>query len=1460
MIFFRPLKGLLAFTVLFCCFKNVTAQTSDAASRYGQVSITSPTPAALAKFVDIPVSLHTGIPQISIPLYTIKDGALSLSLSMSYHAGGLKTMEPAGWTGAGWALNAGGVITRSVRGTPDEAFTVNSFQKRGYFSDYGARNYLYEAAFGTQALYDDFKMGYRDGEPDLFFFNFNGYSGKFYFNDDRMPMLLPEQDIKIEYNYPNSTQSIQGFTLTTPDGVKYYFGATPSTTDVDPVETSNICTSDGIGFDKVISSWYLNKIESPDGINSITLNYQTEEYGYHMLSFSAGIPGSAGYKLIKNYVKGVRLSNITSSNCQINFVPSDNPRQDLSGVFPRDIGDVANTSAKSLYRIDILNKDGVTVIKKFRFNYDYFSDLITPLPQYITGVTTDQKRLKLLSIQEEGRSAQLIPPYKFEYFDESVPRRLSFGQDHWGFINGASNATIIGTYTNNNAVVNGANRDPAFPAMRGGTLKKIIFPTGGYNVYDYEANQIKTTSASGTNLERQPFKYMHVGFDGCQCVKDTIETVSLDYHLFVFSLSNRNNGGLGQLKIYNSSHVLMDQISAQLSQTVEITRNYPPGVYTLELIKFDAYGGQGAELNVYMLAGAMIANNAMVGGLRIKSITQAATNGNPDMVTDYDYTEGQSNLTSGVLFGKPAIVQIIRNEVWRLASTDSPPGGCITSGNLGFLVSPVSIRPMDNTQGSHVGYKRVKTSQQGNGSTVSIFDTDGEAMTATDDIVSRKINSNQICDYLSIPNYPAPPPSYSYNRGQLIYKADLDNNGVVLRDVTYQNNYIDNPVRTPALTIVPNIIVSGWGYPSGMSGLFTWYEMKTGHLISTVVVNHDYTNEGGVSTQQESYFESPFHRQLTRKLMYNSTGETLETKYLYTSDFRITNQDNINNGITTYENSLYTHTGNYTANYGFCTDATCRKNTWIQYDKDLCLDRQAFINTRRTNLTNPGSVYNTTFASAFSSANTDLKPLLDMRLQNNLALVETVNLKNGNVLNATYNTYAYKPGSGNKVYLSKINKADFLTSPATFAFTKTATDNISVVKDASYTAGTEKAFFEYASGNITEVKLKDNTPTSYQWGYNGQYPVASAKNARSVNIFFESFEEGAGSSTPDDSKTGHYSKLSGYSKALSGLDNGAYTLTYYQKVSGIWQWVSTGVTVSGGAYTISIPGQVDDVRFAPSGAMVTSYTYDPQIGMTSSMDQNGVVTYYEYDSFQRLKTIRDKDKNILKSYCYNYAGQQGACDIPGVTYYYNTAQSQPFNRAPCQFGTGSSVTYTVKDSMYVSTISVADANAQAQADIAANGQNYANANGTCPPELSPIPYARIEQTGTTPGNPQNYASYRMALYADAGYTVPFVTTQNLVVNYRITTSTVVSNGTPTITNSNTSVTILANNSTRTMGSFENGCGVGGGGEAIVAGKGVESSAQTGGGTTNLIPPGGGTTCVTKSLMLLPGTGYYDNVF
>jgi len=52
--------------------------------------------------------------------------------------------------------------------------------------------------------------------------------------------------------------------------------------------------------------------------------------------------------------------------------------------------------------------------------------------------------------------------------------------------------------------------------------------------------------------------------------------------------------------------------------------------------------------------------------------------------------------------------------------------------------------------------------------------------------------------------------------------------------------------------------------------------------------------------------------------------------------------------------------------------------------------------------------------------------------------------------------------------------------------------------------------------------------------------------------------------------------------------------------------------------------------------MITTYTYKPLIGISTVTDPKGLIMYYEYDSFNRLKLVKDAQGNVLSENQYHY--------------------------------------------------------------------------------------------------------------------------------------------------------------------------------------------------------------------------------
>lgn len=63
---------------------------------------------------------------------------------------------------------------------------------------------------------------------------------------------------------------------------------------------------------------------------------------------------------------------------------------------------------------------------------------------------------------------------------------------------------------------------------------------------------------------------------------------------------------------------------------------------------------------------------------------------------------------------------------------------------------------------------------------------------------------------------------------------------------------------------------------------------------------------------------------------------------------------------------------------------------------------------------------------------------------------------------------------------------------------------------------------------------------------------------------------------------------------------------------------------------------VDDLRFQPLDASMSTYTYNGLGKVTSITDNNNVSTFYIYDQYGRLQSSKDQDNYLIKQYNYNF--------------------------------------------------------------------------------------------------------------------------------------------------------------------------------------------------------------------------------
>jgi len=584
-LFFQMIATL--FTI-----KLSAQEQNDLKSSYF-VSLPSPTPAALGKYGDIPVSMYTGVPEISVPLYKASSRTLSLDIKLTYHAGGNKPQEVPGWTGIGWSLDAGGVITRTVMGKYDEYDYFASSPNPGINNPNGYGD--------TAKAINKIANGQWDSQPDRYFFNFAGRSGQFVFKPDGSVILGKCEKIKIEEPSDNT------FIITIEDGTKYYFE------DYEITRTGTCLYK---------SSWWLSRIVSPIGRDTIKFTYSPhfnlqsvslpwEEIGIRYLGpVSFNNLGDGG-----GHTSAVRLASIVAGRETINFAMSNR----------------ADTLDKKLNNISI-SVDG-NVIKNFHLFY--------------TDISTE--RLLLDSLQESGSNNSTLPPYRFTYCSPKLPSTYEGNADHWGYYNkcgvGMPAVKFLYTPLSPDSISAGeTNRDPDPSLVQAELLTTINYPTGGSSNFDYEPNDCGNdpkTVCSWSQL--------------AQCSSNSDQTIDIKIFFLASSSLVQINGFVSQSGDNMPSAELTDMdtgvkvVRIQSGQSINQTYDLPAGNYQL---KAECSGsvpdGTGfAHITASSQECQTFPNKKLIsGGVRIKRITQLDALGG-QKVKEYQYVESDTSRSSG---------------------------------------------------------------------------------------------------------------------------------------------------------------------------------------------------------------------------------------------------------------------------------------------------------------------------------------------------------------------------------------------------------------------------------------------------------------------------------------------------------------------------------------------------------------------------------------------------------------------------------------------------------------------------------------------------------------------------------------------------------------------------------------------------------------------------------------------
>jgi hypothetical protein len=1240
MFYMKSKVGLILFLSFLSISKGFPQNTNPYIPK---ILSPSPNAASLMKFTDVPVSTYNGTADISIPFYSIDVKDVSVPIGIANHTGGVKIKDESGLVGLGWALNAGGMISREFRDQDDfggEYFNepvpeitsniLRQPQPGHFIADFGATGYIFFCDYLLHT--DQGNVNYAtalqgattiwDMEPDIFSYNFPGHSGKFMITRTGTILMQKQENLSIQYSPGGAS-----FTILDDQANTFYFS------DKELVQSANY-----VG--QRTSSWMLTRIITQAG-DIINFTYLTDNSWSFVPAdiFQTSRTGCSGHEGLfysqpaANQYLNLTIQTIDFPKGQIQF-QTDNVREDLQNG--------KKVTAVKIYS-KISGTSALTYLKEFDMYYSYFYSGFTPVMEY--------ERLRLDSLKELSNGISL-PPYKFSYNASAssyAVQKHGFSVDHWGFCNGQGNSSFIptfssvvqGTYLN----IPGANREADPTNENCFSLSQITYPTGGSTALEYEPNnydQPKSTTGPVDfpylQLVPKLFQYT-TGAHGTQSGSidlSNIYPVSVTNPNCTFSVNFRiDSAGAWQTyrNTFRKIYFVFDGITVDINDNdvtcigANCNVSYQPIIRVAQSYSWSVYIDPSIDVHfedvTALITWQEIANinnphlPLIAGGLRIKSITDYSSNGVPAKKRRYAYdNENPSNLnTYGRLMSPPSYARL---ELLYYATV--PPGQqsyMFPDGSTSVCASLTQTGSSNNAvtsvvNGNIVGYDTVKEYMVDPASGVDIGKTVYVYFNTPDTVLF--FNGFRLPGISNIGN--------NLN-GSLLSKIVYKNVNNTYLPITESDNFYHTTNRTAVYSAKYNLLTNPSGLSTDCPGnvcnpneyqadFFPSIKSERTLLDSSYETIYDQNDPTRSMVTKKYYsYDNPKHYQLTRTRQLDSKGNTIVNNTKFPQDY-------VPNGST--------------------------------YSGNTILDTMIKRNMVSEVVENRDSLYFLGSSSGF-------------------------------VTSAKLNTYKVLTAGGvakDKIYMLNI------AGPVS-AFTPYTVNNNTTSRDSRYRQMISFDLYDSA-GNIKQYTATDQIPVSFVWDYLNMFPIAQVKGAINSDIAFTSFEaNGMGNWTFSSAGvsssfalTGFKSfNLSGNSVSKNGLVSGRkYVLSYWSRgsastITGGTSTSTTGRSVNGWTYyqhlvtmtstslTVSGTTYIDELRLYPQTAQMTSLTYKPGVGTLTSNDPNSEISYYEYDSLQRLKNIKDYLGNITNNFQYNYALPCTVCGLQLLTYAHTPTLSYP---------------------------------------------------------------------------------------------------------------------------------------------------------------------------------------------------------
>ncbi|TRW21471.1 hypothetical protein FMM05_20185 [Flavobacterium zepuense] len=931
-----------------------------------KISPPSPSVAALMKFEEVPVDNYSGIPDISIPIYSIQSRSkdIAVNLSLNYHPLSIAASEVASYVGLGWNLMAGGTISRTVKGFPDEILESGRIGIYRDNNDVNQRNMYYTirkaALYGTtydqnahnEYMYQANEKGKFDTEQDFYQFNFMGHSGRFYIEKDqntfKVVRLDNTDDLKIEFNINTSTYKVSSFTIRDDKGNQFLFDINEETS-----ETGNSGSQEGgpnnpTPTSVYFSAYQLSQVKDINGKVLLTLSYNpdneilTEVVKSTVNKYNYAPNYNADLVVLTQFCdrrtlmlptqvwSGSTRSTKTKKLKQI--IVEGKAKIDFELEGGRQ--DKDNTSAYRLKSIAVKDLNDVGV-KRYVLTHGY-STIVDESVNSRFGT-----RMILKKVSEGNFTDTITQSHRFYYktkqgYDESLVY-----QDYWGYFN-YNTSCLTGYYK---------EPTPGFTTMD--VLQKIKLPTGGCKIFNFESNTYSFIGNQAlTNFDDNPDNWT----DDAPPPFVFTQLVTNQNSAYTFTINTPQKVCISAGGNWNSTAIWMIGVrKVNGSGSIPVTgfSNDPqdPSLYP-KYVQLDVgtyfitFSTQNIDYpNNFSMSVTVGRKNKNLfqkqflygGGIRIKNIGYF----DQDVVADYynlpnqtivpakqkdfkyHFFDNSSKSSGSLVFAKPVYTYNQEvNVLYECGELNPPPPTSIT---LFYIVTADQNNLMaQKTRGTDVGYKNVTVSETGLGYSKYTY--------------SSPIDVPEDSYEHYYPFFPTK--NYDYKRGLLKNEKVFHNNGRILTETTQEYDFEEAEDLTSIKYWSPqNCVFTGpySTYATYMDYVSTCTsgDCGCGPVYSFVTMSTIYEAFGWAKlktiTKKEYFYRS------------DNTQDIVSTKEEYT-------YNPINKKIATYLKEVYGTAEKLKSEYTYYTDPGAASNNNIgqiqevkQYDNNNLISTQHIL-------------------------------------------------------------------------------------------------------------------------------------------------------------------------------------------------------------------------------------------------------------------------------------------------------------------------------------------------------------------------------------------------------------------------------------------------------------------------------------------------------------------------------------